>query len=55
MATHPIRRFNPLQTGKVMGLLFGLIDVVFVSMLFLSTLVFSKEAGSKLGGWGVGK
>ncbi len=51
MATHRIRRFDPVQVAKVTGVLYGLMGLVFVPILILFALVSPQAASFRSAMW----
>ena len=49
MTTQRIRRIDPVQAAKVMGVLYGLLGLLFAPIFFLISLVAPRDSGFGLG------
>lgn len=49
MTKHRIRRIDPVQAAKVMGVLYGLLGLLFAPIFFLVSLAAPRNTGFSLG------
>lgn len=49
MAIHRIRRFDPFQTAKIMGVMYGLLGLIFTPIFLLVALYSPAEPGFGMG------
>lgn len=49
MATHRIRRLNPVSAGKISAVLYGLLGLLFVPFLLLMSMVSPETSSVGLG------